>query len=97
MKTLFAPLAEADMTEIWHLLAVEYGNAAVAERQVRRFFAACERLAEYPLSGRARDDLSQGLRYLPIDDYLIFYRVQPNLLEVARILHGRRDIAVFFE
>lgn len=38
------------------------------------------------------DILHPGLRFLPEGNYLIFYRLREEHLEVVRILHGARDI-----
>lgn len=32
-----------------------------------------------------------GVRRCVVRDYLIFYRVQSNLLEIIRIIHGAQD------
>ena len=57
----------------------------------------CEQLRTVPFQGRARDDLSPGLRSVLVGDYLLFYRVSEAAVEFARILHGRRDLSVAFD
>jgi toxin ParE1/3/4 len=42
--------------------------------------------------GTPRDTLAPGLRSFPVGSYLVFYRVVPEGIEVARILHGARDL-----
>ena len=42
--------------------------------------------------GRARDELAPGLRSLVVRQYVLFYRVAPDAVQVVRILHGKRDI-----
>jgi toxin ParE1/3/4 len=49
-------------------------------------------LARYPLAGPVREDMPAGIRHLVIDDYLAFYRLSDDSVEVIRILHGRRNI-----
>jgi toxin ParE1/3/4 len=39
----------------------------------------------------------QGIRRRPYGDYLIFYRVNANVIDVLHILHGARDFeAILF-
>ncbi len=55
------------------------------------------RLCEMPLMGRARDDFGPGLRSLIVGKYLVFYRVNGNILEIVRVLHGARHLETIFE
>lgn len=40
---------------------------------------------------RARDELSQGLRSLPICRCVIFYELLDDGIDVVRVLHAARD------
>jgi plasmid stabilization system protein ParE len=46
--------------------------------------------------GRLREDLAPGLRVHPVENYLIFYRIQTGAIEVDRIIHGGRDLHAIF-
>jgi toxin ParE1/3/4 len=87
-----SPEADGDLVEIWDYLASEATEDA-ADRQLRQFEAAFERLQSWPHSGRKRDELAPGMRSVPVHQYIIFYRIHADAVEVVRILHGRRDIA----
>ncbi|MCL2676287.1 MAG: type II toxin-antitoxin system RelE/ParE family toxin [Streptococcaceae bacterium] len=54
-----------------------------------------ERLKESPGSGSnvaARIDLETKLKYIPIDDYLLFYEIKSkNTVEIVRFLPGKSD------
>ncbi|MET3593744.1 MULTISPECIES: type II toxin-antitoxin system RelE/ParE family toxin [Mesorhizobium] len=52
----------------------------------------CQQLATYPYSGPPRDDIAPGIRHLIVGEYLTFYRVGGDAIEVVRVLHGRRKI-----
>ncbi len=42
--------------------------------------------------GRSReDDLGPGRRTFSVNNYLIYYRIKPDLLEILRVLHASRD------
>jgi toxin ParE1/3/4 len=86
--------AELDLLEIWGFIAKDDPRAA--DRQLDRIDAACTWLAGSPHGGPRRDDLSPGLRFYPVGNYLIFYTVGESGITVARVLHGARDYRQVF-
>lgn len=53
-------------------------------------------LADFPEMGRSREELAPLLRSLPVDKYVIFYRVINNGIQVERVLSGYRDFEDIF-
>lgn len=53
---------------------------------------ACERTADWPESGKRREEIAPGVRSALVKPYVIFYRSATGQVQVLRILHGRRDI-----
>lgn len=53
-------------------------------------------MAAQPNMGRGRDELTEGLRSLPVGRYVIFYRHIPGGVEIIRVLHGSRDLDAIF-
>jgi toxin ParE1/3/4 len=47
--------------------------------------------------GRARDELSPGLRSMPFGRHVIFYETMADGIDVVRVLHSARDIDAAFE
>jgi toxin ParE1/3/4 len=84
------PQAKADIEAIGDYIARH--NPAAALAIMSRFTRRWELLATQPYSGASRDDIAVGLRYLVVGQYLTFYRVRDSAVEIARVLHGRRDI-----
>jgi toxin ParE1/3/4 len=87
-------LAEQDLAEIYEYIAAD--NTTAAERLLTRIEKELNALAKQPLLGRIpRDpDIAKlGYRYLVIGNYLAFYRVEPSVVLVYRIVHGARDYA----
>lgn len=85
-------LAEQDLADICEYIAVD--DAPAADRLLRRIEKDLGALAAQALLGRIpRDpDIARlGYRYLIIADYLAFYRLEPSVIIVHRILHGARD------
>ena len=50
-----------------------------------------------PEIGRPREDLAARLRSFPVGSYIIFYRPMEYGVEIARVLHGARDLPPLFE
>lgn len=54
---------------------------------------ALARLADFPKSGTVPKDrrlAARGFRVIVIGDYLAFYLVKRNRIEIRRVLHGKR-------
>jgi toxin ParE1/3/4 len=49
-------------------------------------------LARFPELGRVRSDLGIGVRSFPIEGYMICYRIDENVVTIARILDQRQNI-----
>ena len=88
--------AVAGLAEIWAYIALDSPDNA--DHFVDRIFRICqEGLASNPHLGRAREELSPGLRSLVFESYVIFYHPIPNSVAVVRVLHGMRDIESNFD
>ena len=93
---LLRPRASEDLAAIWAYIAQD------SEAHADAFVAAIDRkfkiLAATPQIGRAREELGKDIRSFPLGRYVIFYRPQPQALEIVRVLHSARDVpAVFAE
>ncbi len=91
----WSPEAEGDLLEIWTYLAKEASDV-VAGVQLRAIDRAVNQLAQWPLSGRAREELIAGMRSVVVGQYVAFHRVFEDRVEIVRVLHGSRDIDHIF-
>lgn len=96
MAHRLAPTARRDLDDIWDYIYQESGREAAADRTIDMIVERFSLLAQWPRSGRRRDDLRRGLRSYAAGNYLIFYRINRRDGTVLRVLHGRRDIPVLF-
>lgn len=87
--------AAKDLIDIAVFVAADDPRAA--DQLLDIFDAKCRMLVGQPELGVLRKDLAPGLRFLPVGNYLIFYRVIPDGIEVIRVLHGARDLGAQFE
>lgn len=84
------PQAIEDAINLWVHIALDNPNAA--DRVAERFDEAMLHLVDYPELGPERAELGAGIRLLPVDNVLIFYRLTATDVEIVRILHAARDI-----
>jgi toxin ParE1/3/4 len=82
--------AEEDLIAIWQYVARD--SEAAADRLLDRIESRWQQVAVYPSSGPLRDDIAPGVRHLIVGEYLTFYRVSEDAIEILRVLHGRRKI-----
>ena len=87
-----SPQALAALDDIWINLARESGSVDAADRQVQAVAARFPLLEQWPLVGRARDDLRAGLRSYPVGQYLIIYRMEGADVLILHIIHASRDL-----
>jgi toxin ParE1/3/4 len=83
--------ARPDLSEIWDHHAKSVGRRN-ADEIVRGIRDATRVIEDHPCAGRARDEIRPGLRTVPARPYIVFYRIRGGVAQVARILHGRRDL-----
>jgi len=83
------------LDEMWFSIAEDNPNAvdSVLDALYERFVL----LAGHPLLGRTRPELAPHLRSFPVGSYVIFYRPMDDGVEIARVLHGSRDIDALFQ
>lgn len=90
--------AESDVVEITGLY--DEHSRRTAERFVSAFQKSVERIADHPEIGRVRKTRSahlKGLRSWPVAGFevtLVFYIPSPGVVDVLRVLHGARDLAL---
>ncbi len=86
----YAAAARQDLLEIWVSIALD--NPAAADRVVDRVEAACAKLRAYPELGRARPEIGDGARALIIGHWLALYKVEPESVQIVRIVDGVSDL-----
>ena len=95
------PQADSDFVEIAEYIGEDSLDAAI------RFLAAARRAMEFltttPMAGPeypVTNPRLAGLRKWGVKDfpnYLIFYRIRADAIEVLRVIHGARDIPTILE
>jgi plasmid stabilization system protein ParE len=88
------PPAVDDLFEIWNYIARDSIDAA--NHLEGEVYKACAFLAEGPLCGRTREDITKlPLRFWTVQafpNYIIVYDPKSKPLRIICILHGSRDV-----
>jgi plasmid stabilization system protein ParE len=87
-------LAKTDIFEIWSYIAER--NEQAADRVERAIFDACAFVAESPMRGHTRTDLTAcSLRFWTLTRYpnfTVIYRPETAPLQIVAVLHGKRNL-----
>jgi toxin ParE1/3/4 len=82
--------ARADLDRIWDFIA-ERSSAEVASEFIWKFYDTFASIGSSPAAGVAIPELlAEGARKFPMGNYLIYYRSKRGMVEILRVLHGKR-------
>ena len=94
IKVAVSKEARKDLVNIRRYISEELENPQAAERIIHELRSAIEGLQLFPRRGRSLDALISvhtEYRYLPCENYCIFYLEDEKNVVVVRILHQRQD------
>ena len=96
-KIVYTETAKHDLWELYRYIAEELLVPETAVRQSQRIMQEIRLLNEMPFRHRLYHDEpwhSQGLRFFPIDNFLVFYLPEKNsdTVTIVRIMYKGRDI-----
>ena len=96
-KVVYIREAEKDLINIYRYIALTLEAAEAAKKQADRIINAIRSLNKMPLRHKLYQNEpwhSRGLRVLPVDNYLVFYKVveKEKMVAIVRIMYGRRNI-----
>ena len=92
-----ATLAVGDLHQIWDYYARQAGES-VANQQLDQLYQRFLLLAEQPYMGVARPEFDPEIRShaVPNTSFIIFYFARHFGIEVARDIHGSRELVRLF-
>ncbi len=85
------PRAAEDVLGIWEYIAAD--SLRSADKVVDRFEEVFAMLASYPKMGLARPELGKGLKSFPEGRFVIFYRHNPQVLDIVRVVAAARKLS----
>lgn len=92
----YLPAAQQDLIDI--LNYIKHDNPSAALKLVEEIDEVISKLENFPYLGVVPKDLrlkSLNYRMLIIDNYLVFYVVKDQVIEIRRIIHGKRKYSFF--
>lgn len=92
------PLAQLDMEQIFDYISVELFNPAAAIEQINDFEKTFENICAFPESCSHINNENvkdKSLRKLIVNNYIAFYRVIDNEIQVVRVLYGMCNYEIF--
>ena len=88
-KLIWSPEATANLEDICEYISKD--SEHYAKLFVQRVVALVEAIAEFPMAGRTVPEYQrEELRERIFQSYRIVYRVKPEVVELAAIVHGAR-------
>lgn len=95
MRVIISPLGLQDLAEIIDYIAAD--NPIAALRLVDDLEAFCNTvIVSNPKIGKPADGLVRGLRVVTKHNYRICYRISGQTIEIARFVHGARELDALF-
>jgi toxin ParE1/3/4 len=96
-RLAYTAAGRRDLSSIFNYIARESGSLETDRRFTSQIREKCKNLASLPATmGRARPELRQDIRSFALRGYVIFFRYRGEVLEVANVLEGHRDIDSLF-
>ena len=91
---IISPSASRDLNSIADYFLTR--NLEAGEKLFQEFNKKCRNLAKFPNLGRSYAQIKPFLRGLPLDGYIILYRVFEDGVEILRVVSGRQDLESLF-
>jgi plasmid stabilization system protein ParE len=88
---LFAPEAEAQLTELYRYIAAA-ASPEIAARYTDEIVAFCEGLRTFPIRGTRRDDVRPGLRTIGYKRRVVIaFEVDAERVNIIGVFYGGQD------
>jgi toxin ParE1/3/4 len=88
------PQASRDLSNIFRYIAAD--NFPAAERWRDKLIDLFIELGRNPYLGERRSLLAMDLRSISVGNYVVYFRPRTGYVQIARIIHGARDINSIF-
>ena len=93
-KLVYLPLAESDLLNALDYIAYTLDAPKAAHELLTEFDETVKQIAEYPYACelyRTDRPIQDEIRKVPVKNYVLYYAVFQDRVEIRRFLHGRRD------
>ena len=90
----YSDQARTDLGDVWKYIAQGLNNEPAADRITASIQKAANRLTSFSEMGASLNTISTTeslYRFLVCGKYLIFYRIEGEIIRIDRIFYGKRD------
>ena len=94
MKLRYTPEAISDLQSIKQYIKSTLRNPFAATRITKMILDSCSALKSFPESGSSLSALTgydTDLRMLVCENYIALYRIDDDIVSIARIIHAKQD------
>ena len=96
-QVIYAPMAKDDLRGLYRYIAFELVEPKIAEKQVNRIRESIKKLDRFPKKHQEvtwEPWSSMGMRYLPVNNYVVYYLVNDDhkTVTIIRIFYGGRNV-----
>ena len=94
MKLRYTPEAISDLQSIKQYIKSTLRNPSAATRITKMILDSCSALKSFPESGSSLSALTgydTDLRMLVCENYIALYRIDDDIVSIARIIHAKQD------
>ena len=88
--------ANHDLEDILRSVA-DFAGCDQSDRFLTRFTEKLKQIVAFPNLGKPRPEWGENYRSIVLNDYLILYRSTDDLVEILRLVSGRRDLDELFK
>ena len=99
-KVVYLPLAESDLLDALNYIAYTLDAPKAARDLLTEFDKTVNRIAEFPYACelyRTDRPMKDEIRKVTVKNYVLYYAVFQDHVEIRRFLHGRRDRSIGIE
>lgn len=93
-KIVYLPVAQDDLFQALEYLSNTLDAPGAAADLLDEFDKTVQQIAQFPYAHelyRTDRPIKDEIRKVPIKNYVLYYAVFPERIEIRRFLHGRRD------
>lgn len=92
-EIVYSPSAQNDLDRVWDEVYEASQDFDIADKYIKDLMTSIREKKKYSKSGKQlfyMDDFT-GIYYVAFKEYMAFYRIIDNMIEVGRVLFARSD------
>ena len=92
-EIIYSPAAVSDLDRVWDEVYEASQSLDIADKYITDLRAAVSKKKNYPKTGTPLSFMGEftGIYYVTFKEYMAFYRINENRMEIGRILFARSD------